>query len=300
MKIGLILHGGKKGAEELLSQFHDAFGKFNVISGKTTKHGEAEQLAKVMSEFGVNAVVVCGGDGSLNQAVNGILQSKKPDTPLAVWPCGTANDFVKTLHVPKTLDALKWAIENSKFQAIDVAEIKRNDEKKNYFINVTDVGLGGGVARDMQKSKRRLGSFITYQLLILKQLILYRKKRITFSIDGKQYEDRVMNFVVANTKYFGSGLGISPDSNPFDGKLEVVVIGDIGLLDYFRFISKVRRCEKIDYHKIHYFSGKKIGIETEVPMPIDMDGEFIGDSPLQIELNSKIQFVVDLEVSSKC
>ena len=300
MKIGLILHGGKKGADEMLSQFHTVFGKFNVISGKTCKHGEAEQLAKVMAEFGVNAVVVCGGDGSLNQAVNGILQSKKPGTPLAIWPCGTANDFVKTLEVPNSLVALKKAIENARFRAVDVAEIKRNDEKKSYFINVTDVGLGGGVARDMQRSKRRLGAFITYQLLIIKQLILYRKKRVTFSIDGKTHTERVMNFVVANTKYFGSGLGISPDSDPFDGRLEVVVIGDIGLLDYFRFISKVRRCEKIDYHKIHYFSGKKIGIETEVPMPIDMDGEFIGDSPLQIELNSKIQLVVDLEVSSKC
>lgn len=298
MKVGLILHGGKRGSDLMLVQFHEAFGKYNVISGKTSKHGEAEQLAKVMSEYGVDAVVVCGGDGSLNQAVNGILKSNNAITPLAVWPCGTANDFVKTIQVPRTLVDLKTAIENKSFREVDVAELNRSENEKEYFINVTDVGLGGGVARDMQRSKRRLGAFITYQLLILKQLILYRKKRVKFTVDGNQYEERVMNFVVANTKYFGSGLGISPDSDPYDGKLEIVVIGDIGLFDYFRFISKVRRCEKIDYHKIHYYSGKKIGIETEVPMPIDMDGEFIGDSPLTIELNSKIQLVISSEVSS--
>jgi diacylglycerol kinase (ATP) len=298
MKIGLILHGGKWGTAELLIQFHLEFGKFNVVSGKTSKSGEAEQLARVMSEYGVDAVVVCGGDGSVNQAVNGILTSKNPNTPLAIWPCGTANDFIKSVSVPNTLQLLKRSIEERCFRRIDVAQITHNHGEKHFFLNVTDVGLGGGVARDMQHSKRRLGSFLTYQLLILKHLISYRKKRITFFIDGKGYENRVMNFVVANTKYFGSGLGISPDSNPSDGQLEIVVIGDIGLLDYMRFIAKVRRCEKIDFHKIHYYRGREIGIETEVPMPIDMDGEFIGYSPLTIEIKDQISVVVSSEITS--
>jgi diacylglycerol kinase family enzyme len=101
-----------------------------------------------------------------------------------------------------------------------------------------------------------------------------------------------MNFVVANTKYFGSGLGISPESIVTDEILEVIVIGDLNILEYLYFVPKVRKCKKLSYHKIQYYSAKKISIETEVPMPIDMDGEFVGFSPMSISLQHKINIVV--------
>jgi diacylglycerol kinase family enzyme len=100
-----------------------------------------------------------------------------------------------------------------------------------------------------------------------------------------------MNFVVANAKYFGAGLGISPESITSDGKLEVIVIGDLNVFEYLYFVPKVKKCKKLFYHKIEYFSAKKIDIETEVPMPIDMDGEFVGFSPMVISLQHKINVV---------
>jgi diacylglycerol kinase family enzyme len=157
---------------------------------------------------------------------------------------------------------------------------------------VTDLGLGGCVAYDMTRSKRRLGSFITYQWLIIKNLIRFKKRTIHFYLDEKKYDARAMNFVVANGKYFGAGLGISPHSNAYDGMLEVILIGDLNLFEYLYFVPQVRKCKKLSYHKIHYYSAKKISIETEVPMPIDMDGEFVGFSPMAISLQHKINVVV--------
>jgi diacylglycerol kinase family enzyme len=166
------------------------------------------------------------------------------------------------------------------------------DGKKRAFLNVTDLGLGGCVAYDMTRSKRRLGSFITYQWLIIKNLIRFKKRTIHFDLDGKKYNARAMNFVVANAKYFGSGLGISPDSNVTDGMLEVIVIGDLNIFEYLYFVPKVRKCKKLSFHKIQYYSSKKISIETEVPMPIDMDGEFVGFSPLVISIQHSLNVVV--------
>jgi diacylglycerol kinase family enzyme len=101
-----------------------------------------------------------------------------------------------------------------------------------------------------------------------------------------------MNFVVANAKYFGSGLGISPDSQIADGLLEVIVIGDLNIFEYLYFVPQVRKCKKLSYHKIQYYSAKKISIETEVPMPIDMDGEFVGFTPMVISHQHSLNVVV--------
>ena len=82
------------------------------------------------------------------------------------------------------------------------------------------------MAYDMRRSKRLLGSFLTYQWLIVKNLLRFKKRLIQFELDGVKYQARAMNFVVANAKYFGAGLGISPESITSDGKIEVIVIGD--------------------------------------------------------------------------
>jgi diacylglycerol kinase (ATP) len=236
-------------------------------------------------------ILVCGGDGSLNQAANGVFNSNNPQTPLAIWPSGTGNDFVKTLEVPRSFQELKSNIEQGNFKAVDLPCMEW-DGKKRAYLNVTDLGLGGCVAYDMTRSKRRLGSFLTYQWLIVKNLLRFKKRSICFNLDGKKFEARAMNFVVANAKYFGSGLGISPDSQIADGLLEVIVIGDLNIFEYLYFVPQVRKCKKLSYHKIQYYSAKKISIETEVPMPIDMDGEFVGFTPMVISLQHSLNVVV--------
>jgi YegS/Rv2252/BmrU family lipid kinase len=257
----------------------------------------AEILAKELSNNSCDVVLVCGGDGSLNQAANGVFQSNFPNTPLAIWPSGTGNDFVKTIRVPNSFQDLKVSIEGKLFQQVDLPCMEW-DGKKRFFLNVTDLGLGGCVAYDMKRSSRRLGSFLTYQWFIIKNLLRFKKRMIRFELDGKMVAARAMNFVVANAKYFGAGLGISPDSDATDGRLEVIVIGDLNIFEYLYFVPQVRKCRKLSFHKIQYYSAKTISVETEVPMPIDMDGEFVGFTPMNISLDHKINMVVrnDLEV----
>jgi diacylglycerol kinase (ATP) len=291
MKLGVILHGAKNNKHALRKEIESVFSEWTLDIRVTEYHKHAEKIAKELCNESCDTVLVCGGDGSLNQAANGVFNSNNPQTPLAIWPSGTGNDFVKTLKTPKSFHELRACIESKMFQAVDLPGMEW-DGKKRAYLNVTDLGLGGCVAYDMTRSKRRLGSFLTYQWLIVKNLLRFKKRIIHFDLDGKKFEARAMNFVVANAKYFGAGLGISPDSDIADGKLEVIVIGDLNLFEYLYFVPQVKKCKKLSYHKIQYYSAKKISIETEVPMPIDMDGEFVGFSPMVISLQHSLNVVV--------
>ena len=291
MKLGVILHGAKSNRYRQRIEIEKIFSDWDLHIRITEYDKHAEKIAKELCNDNCDLVLVCGGDGSLNQAANGVFNSDNPQTPLAIWPSGTGNDFVKTLEVPKSFQELRACIENRNFKAIDLPCMEW-DGRKRAYLNVTDLGLGGCVAYDMTRSKRRLGSFLTYQWLIVKNLLRFKKRTIHFHLDGKKLEARAMNFVVANGKYFGSGLGISPESLVSDGLLEVIVIGDLNIFEYLYFVPKVRKCKKLSYHKIQYYSAKKISIETEVPMPIDMDGEFVGFSPMVISVQQALNVVV--------
>ena len=291
MKLGVILHGAKNNRHAQRKEIERVFFDWELDVRVTEYDKHAEKIAKELCNEKCNVVLVCGGDGSLNQAANGVFNSNNPQTPLAIWPSGTGNDFVKTLEVPKSFHELRACIESKKFHPVDLPCMEW-DGKKRAYLNVTDLGLGGCVAYDMTRSKRRLGSFLTYQWLIVKNLLRFKKRTIHFDLDGRQFDARAMNFVVANAKYFGSGLGISPDSQVTDGLLEVIVIGDLNIFEYLYFVPKVRKCKKLSYHKIQYYSAKKISIETEVPMPIDMDGEFVGFTPMEISVQHSLNIVV--------
>jgi YegS/Rv2252/BmrU family lipid kinase len=291
MKLGVILHGAKNNRHAQRKEIEKVFSDWILDIRVTEYDKHAEKIARQLCNDSCDVLLVCGGDGSLNQAANGVFNSKNPQIPLAIWPSGTGNDFVKTLDVPRSFQELRANIELGNFKAVDLPCMEW-DGKKRAYLNVTDLGLGGCVAYDMTRSKRRLGSFLTYQWLIVKNLLRFKKRSICFDLDGKKFEARAMNFVVANAKYFGSGLGISPDSQIADGLLEVIVIGDLNIFEYLYFVPQVRKCKKLSYRKIQYYSAKKISIETEVPMPIDMDGEFVGFTPMVISLQHSLNVVV--------
>lgn len=291
MKLGVILHGAKDNRHAQLKEIESIFFDWNLSVRVTEYDKHAEKIAREFCNEGCEVVLVCGGDGSLNQAANGVFHSNFPQTPLAIWPSGTGNDFVKSVTVPQSFADLRKSIENKNFKSVDLPCMEW-DGKRRVYLNVTDLGLGGCVAYDMTRSKRKLGSFLTYQWLIVKNLLRFKKRLIRFELDGLKHEARAMNFVVANAKYFGSGLGISPESKIDDGTLEVIVIGDLNIFEYLYFVPQVRKCKKLSYHKIQYYSAKKISIETEVPMPIDMDGEFVGFSPMVISIQQSLNVVV--------
>jgi diacylglycerol kinase family enzyme len=162
-------------------------------------------------------------------------------------------------------------------------------------MNITDVGMGGETVLKLQQSKiPALGPDINYFWAITTTLATYEKVQIRASGDDFLWEGKAINFVVANGKYFGNGLGIAPDASVTDGKFEIVIIGDVSLLDYFKNLGKVKKSEKLLHPEVHYFQLDKVTIESMETrkISIDMDGEFIGYAPMTlINLQQKINFI---------
>ena len=247
---------------------------------------------------GATHIICVGGDGSLNETVNGLMQAKNDESlrhinwqniRLGLLPAGTGNDFAKTAEVTHNLIALKQLIEQDSYKSFDLGLVElmsaNGGKISRYFMNITDVGIGGVIARKIAGSSKRFGATITYQSAIISSLLAHKNHLINITADSFKHEGPVMSFIMANGKYFGAGLGIAPDAMPDDGQLSTVVVGDISVMDYLRNLGKIRKCIKIDHPELKYSNAKNIEVDSpEGPLPVDMDGEFAGYTPLKASI----------------
>lgn len=296
--IAFIFHGKIKNRRNISSSIEKNFSsEHNLISLFTERVGHSALLAEQAVAEGFTHIICVGGDGSLNEIVNGIIKAKAnlsnnrwSSVRLGVLPMGTGNDFAKSLNVSKDIEGLKQMIVLDSFKVIDLGFAEYHDtsgEKQNrYFINITDIGMGGMVAERLSGYGKWMGTTLTYQRAILSTLLTYKNQSLKATSDTFVYEGKVMNFIIANGKYFGSGLGIAPDAETDDGKFSVVIFGEISLLDYIKNLRNVQKCKKISLPGLQYKSAREVYIESPSPssLPIDMDGEFIGYAPVKLSI----------------
>lgn len=236
--------------------------------------------------------VVAGGDGSINELINGLSSAEinnYEDFSVGIIPMGTGNDFCKTIQPSSTIQDLKSKILNNQKKKVDIGEAHFYDEKgnsiKRHYINITDVGMGGVVVENLSRSSSIFSKSIQYQIEILKTFFSYKKSSVLVQSKGQTlYEGKAMNVVVANGKYFGNGLGIAPEARIDDGQMEVIVLGDISTKDYLLHLQQVKNCQKVNHPQVFYFKSDEIDIKAtdQKSLAIDMDGEFVGYAPLKI------------------
>lgn len=294
-KVALIFHGKLKGKEAIIQELQ-ALVNGSVEMFTSTEAGQTVMLAYKAAKEGFNHIVCVGGDGSLNEMVNGIMQAK-PEMPEDLWsairvgvlPMGTGNDFVKTIGITSNIKQLAGFIASEEYRLIDIGLVDfqsiSGGTGQRYFVNITDVGMGGMAAEKLNSLSKWMGSFLTYQRAIITTLLSYKNKPVKATADGFSYTGSTKNLIVANGKFFGSGLGVAPNANPFDGKFDIVIIGEVSLWDYFHNLGKIRKCVTIDHPAVEYKSATEIQIDSPAePLSIDMDGEFIGYSPMLVRV----------------
>ena len=304
-KIAFILHGKIKNRQKLMNEVYSVFNDSYDISFLTTEHaGHSIELSAKAAEEGFNYIISVGGDGSLNEVANGIMQAKSRNTSLdvkiGVLPHGTGNDFVKTVKSPHNCTGLKRLLDEDSYKEIDLGFVEFTNPQglasNRYFINITDIGMGGVIAEKLSRSSKMLGPTLTYQMSIISTLATYSNQPVKAVADDFTYEGKVMNFIVANGKYFGSGMGVAPDAEIDDAKFTVVIVAEISLLDYLQHLGEIKECKQIDHPQVLYKHAKYVAVDSlAAPQPIDMDGEFIGYSPMKITLVPKaLKFLAPL------
>jgi len=268
----------------------DRLGHFEIYM--TQKPGDAVMFAKDAVAKEARLLVCVGGDGTLNEVVNGIMmheESIRSDVTLGFVPDGTGCDFVRTVPIPQNIEHAIDLIAGGPVRSIDLGRLSLRDHRghecSRYFHNITSFGLGGEVAQRVNRTTKAFGPFISFMWATLISIFLYGKKRIRIKIDnGFEQEFTVWNVAVANGQYHGGGMWVAPDASVHDGLFNVTVIGDLTIPEVFLNLSKLYNGRIYDIDKVVILTGQKVEALSDQRVLLDVDGEQPGTLPIVIDM----------------
>jgi YegS/Rv2252/BmrU family lipid kinase len=239
-------------------------------------------------------VIVVGGDGTINEVVNGLLADDRlvrADLVLAIVPQGTGADFVRTMGIPHDLDAAVQRLATGAVREVDIAKAiyRRPDgsESVRYFINEASVGMGAVVCVEVNRGSKRLGGRLSFLRGILIATLRYRSQPVLFSVDGGPAEElRLRNAWIANGRFSGGGICSAPRARPDDGLLDVVRIPDLGLWENIASMPRLRSGAFVKHPKVVYATARRVEVQPAGPVAlhIEMEGEPIGSIPATFEV----------------
>ena len=220
-------------------------------------HGHLLTLPQKAISEGFNYLIAVGGDGTLNEMINGVINSFKTENSydwqkiseikIGVYPAGSGNDFARNIE-DSSLKKLKQNIINHQSEMVDVGFARFFNEKEEsaerFFINITDVGIGGEVVITKEKMPRYFSPKFNYMASIIYVMATFKKNKVRITTDKTLYQGKILNFVIANGKYFGNAIGIAPQAVIDDGQFSITNIGNVSLLDYFLNISNAKKMFK--------------------------------------------------------
>ncbi len=242
--------------------------------------GELSELAaQAAGEY--ELLVAVGGDGTVNEVVNGIAGLVGPE--LAIIPRGTGRDFVRSFGIgSKFEEAVRIALEG-RTRTIDVGRVDyrswSGDERTSWFANVASAGMSGAIARRANDGSKVLGGKISYLAAILAVFARWEVTEITVSVDGEARSGPMHDVVVANGAYFGGGLHICPEAKPDDGLFDVLTIGHLTKTDLGLTLPKAYKGKHLPHPKAELLRGRRVAVDAAAPLPIELDGEQPGTTP---------------------
>ena len=237
---------------------------------------------------GADLLVAVGGDGTLNEAMNGLMRAGGT-AELATIPLGTGMDFVRTYGIPtKFDDAVRTALSETT-RAIDVGRVsyRRWDggEEERYVANVGSVGMSAAVAQRANGMSKALGGRATFFYALVRTFFEWQNSVVTVDLDGEHHrEERLHDVIVANGQWHGGAMHLAPDALPDDGLFDVVFIGDIDKLDFVTTAPKIYSGKYLAHPKVDVARARVVSIDAEERLPIELDGEQVGTTPVRFEV----------------
>jgi diacylglycerol kinase (ATP) len=244
--------------------------------------GRVTDLTRRAVEDGAELVVVVGGDGTVNEAVNGLLGAGA-SCELAVVPCGTGDDFARTFGIPTSAErALAVAADGSARQ-VDAGRARLGSAER-YFANFAGAGISGAIARRGAVTSRRLGARAAYFWATIAVFTRWSSVPMTIEADGVKREGRMFEVIVANGAFAAGGMRVAPDASPDDGLFDVVLIGDVSKADFVTTFPKIYRGTHIGHAKVDVLKARAVTVTPEEPLPVVLDGEQPGSTPVSFEI----------------
>ncbi|MFW6147891.1 MAG: diacylglycerol/lipid kinase family protein [Thermodesulfobacteriota bacterium] len=258
----------------------------------TAGPGHAIFLTRHALQQGAEVVVCVGGDGTLNEVVNGFMGPDGPIRPRAILgfiPLGTGCDLIKTISLPTAPEKAMDIIEDAHTRLMDLGRIIYSDyhgkPSLRYFHNVTSFGLGGEVDDRVNRTTKIFGGFVSFLWATLISILIYHKKRIHLTVDGGFIQPVMCwNVIVANGQYHGGGMWVAPQARVDDGIFHLTVLGDFTLAEVFWNLPKLYNGTLFQLAKVKTLVCKKIEASSAQRVLLDVDGEQVGRLPAAIDI----------------
>lgn len=273
---------GKKGSKKSLDLALDIFklaGKKCIVY-ETTCRKDAKEIAYRLTSAGVDEIIVVGGDGTLHEVLNGLVDPRK--CRLGIIPAGTGNDFAEAAGLP--LDAKKAAelIVNGEAKPTDWLEF---DDVR--CMNIGGMGIDVDILERCQKGKMK--GKLKYLVSLLRSVISYKGWDVSFMQDGEEVKQKVLVATACNGIQFGGGLKICPASKIDDGKIDVVVVEYIkGIFNLAKAFTKLMKGTITQYPATRHFLCDEIKVDAE-PCPIQLDGEIYENLSFNVKVYSGLR-----------
>ncbi|HTR33211.1 MAG TPA: diacylglycerol kinase family protein [Gaiellaceae bacterium] len=258
------------------------------LAGETRfseRPGHLIELAREAVDEGAGLVVAVGGDGTLNEVVNGVAGR---DVELATIPLGTGMDFGRTYGIPTRFDdAVRVAVESAA-RTIDAGRARyrtwAGEEAERFFANVGSVGMSGAVAQRANGMSKALGGKATFFYALTAVFLEWENTEVTVAFDGGERRGRMHDVIVANGRWHGGGMKLAPDAEPDDGLFDVVLIGDVSKVDFLTTAPKIYKGAHVRHPKVEVLRSHRVEVTAPATLPIELEGEQVGTTPVAFEV----------------
>jgi YegS/Rv2252/BmrU family lipid kinase len=258
--------------------------------GFTERAMHADSLARQALKEGFDTVVAVGGDGTINETLNGFFEGGKPVNPhaaLGVVPRGTGGDFKRSFGWDGALEPAVERLRRDASVPFDVGLLEYTDargaRRERYFANIASFGASGVVDQEVNRSSKALGGKLSFMWGSVKALARYSDKPVRIRIDGGQWQRMdITTVAVANGKYFGGGMMVAPTAEPSDGVFDVTVWSGYSLMDFALKQQGIYSGRHVAWKGTKCLRAKVLEAESDEDVLIDCDGEQPGRLPCKM------------------
>jgi YegS/Rv2252/BmrU family lipid kinase len=269
----------------------------------TSCAGEATELTRNALNKGVTRIVAVGGDGTLNEIVNGYFddggRAINSSAAIGLLPSGTGSDFQRSLGLVSRDDSIRATL-SLQTRLVDVVRTEFRDldgaSGSRFFINVASFGLGGDVSALVNRWRnsvpRLISGRVRFAAAAIAALGRYETVAVSLRLDGREIEISSNLIVAANGRFAGGGMMLAPHAELDDGLLDIIVTDNATRFDVIKELPRIQRGAHLKNPKVTEMRAREVSIISSGPMAIDLDGEMVGFTPTQMSvLPSALRFL---------
>lgn len=254
----------------------------------TTGIGDALQFVALNS--GYERIISVGGDGTLNEVING-MKAGNSGASIGIVAVGSGNDLARAINLEQDYREMVKIASGKRIREIDLLRVNFKDfngtNSTRYAVNVVGAGFDAAITNRMNKSRFKTSGKMAYLLSFLIEFITSRTYPLSFTIDGEKFSDRFFFLTMANGNYFGGGMRIAPKAVVDDGLMDIVGVSKMSKLRLLYHFPKIYRGEHLVVDTVSYRNARSISVISDRDVIIQMDGEVVGTLPMEISICDK-------------